>query len=126
MVLGNLLAILKRNKDKKIAQESLKTSPRTSKQTNSAMLKNQVSQGKATLAIAPLKRSIVFIVIGLIAFTWAILHHAFGGIRHLIWDLSIAHTYPWREYLTRATLVASLLCASLFWIALFWTGGRPS
>mgnify|MGYP000897703473 CR=1 FL=1 len=71
MVLGNLLAILKRNKDKKIAQESLKTSPRTSKQTNSAMLKNQVSQGKATLAIAPLKRSIVFIVIGLIAFTWA-------------------------------------------------------
>lgn len=62
----------------------------------------------------------------LIAFTWAILHHAFGGIRHLIWDLSIAHTYPWREYLTRATLVASLLCASLFWIALFWTGGRPS
>lgn len=62
----------------------------------------------------------------LIAFSWAILHHAFGGIRHLIWDLSIAHTYPWREYLTRATLIASLVCAGLFWIALFWTGGHPS
>lgn len=62
----------------------------------------------------------------LIAFTWAILHHAFGGVRHLIWDLSIAHTYPWREYLTRATLIASLVCASLFWITLLWTGGHPS
>ena len=62
----------------------------------------------------------------LFVFTWAILHHAFGGIRHLIWDLSIAHTYPWREYLTRATLAASLACAVLFWIALLWTGGHPS
>lgn len=61
----------------------------------------------------------------LFAFTWAILHHAFGGIRHLIWDLSIAHTYPWREYLTRATLIASLVCAGLFWITLLWTGGHP-
>lgn len=63
----------------------------------------------------------------LVAFTWAILHHALGGIRHLIWDLSIAHTYPWREYLTRATLVASLAGAGLFWIALLlWAGGHPS
>ncbi len=87
----------------------------------------------AALAAGPRPYEVMRQVLGswaglpiLIAFTWAILHHAFGGIRHLIWDLSIAHTYPWREYLTRATLVASLLCASLFWIALFWTGGRPS
>ncbi len=53
----------------------------------------------------------------LFGFTWALLHHAFGGIRHLVWDLSIAHTYPAREYLTRATLVASLALTILFWAA---------
>lgn len=61
----------------------------------------------------------------LFAFTWALLHHAFGGIRHLIWDLSIAHTYPSREYLTQATLIASVVCAGGFWIALYWVGGNP-
>ena len=53
----------------------------------------------------------------LLGFTWALLHHAFGGIRHLVWDLSIAHTYPAREYLTLATLVASLVLTILFWAA---------
>jgi succinate dehydrogenase / fumarate reductase cytochrome b subunit len=60
----------------------------------------------------------------LFAFTWALLHHVFGGIRHLIWDLSIAHTYPSREYLTQATLIASMVCAAGFWIALYWVGGN--
>lgn len=87
----------------------------------------------AALATGPQTYEVMQKVLGswvglviLFAFTWAILHHAFGGIRHLIWDLSIAHTYPWREYLTRATLIASLVCASLFWIALLWGGENPS
>jgi succinate dehydrogenase / fumarate reductase cytochrome b subunit len=54
----------------------------------------------------------------LFGFTWALFHHAFGGIRHLVWDLGIAHTYPWREYLTRATLFASSACTVLFWLSL--------
>ncbi len=54
----------------------------------------------------------------LVCFTWALLHHAFGGVRHLVWDISIAHTYPWREYLTRATLFASLAGTVLFWLSL--------
>lgn len=54
----------------------------------------------------------------LFGYTWALLHHAFGGIRHIVWDLSVAHTYPWREYLTRATLFASLACTVLFWLSL--------
>jgi succinate dehydrogenase / fumarate reductase cytochrome b subunit len=65
-------------------------------------------------------------IVVLFCFTWALLHHAFGGVRHLIWDLSIAHTYPWREYLTRATLLASLACSALFWLSLALFGrGSP-
>lgn len=52
----------------------------------------------AALAAGPRPYEVMQQVLGswaglpiLIAFTWAILHHAFGGIRHLIWDLSIAH-----------------------------------
>jgi len=66
-------------------------------------------------------RSMLGSPVGLVAlfgFTWALLHHAFGGVRHLVWDLSIAHTYPWREYLTRATLLASSACTALFWLSL--------
>ncbi len=72
MVFGNLLAVIKRKRDKKIAQESLKTNPRATKQTTSTLVKNQVSQGKATLAIAPLYRSIIYIVIGLFVLSWAV------------------------------------------------------
>ncbi|MGO3934262.1 hypothetical protein [Rhodopseudomonas pseudopalustris] len=53
----------------------------------------------------------------LLGFTWALLHHAFGELRHLVCDLSIAHAYPAREYLTLATLVASLVLTILFWTA---------
>jgi hypothetical protein len=71
MVVGNLFAILKRKRDKKNALESLKISTRTSKQTTQTMVKNQVAQGKATLAVAPIYRSVIFIIIGLLAFSWA-------------------------------------------------------
>lgn len=71
MIVGNSLAIIKRKRDKQIAQESLKTSPRTSKHTTQTMVKNQVAQGKATLAVAPIYRSVIFIVIGLLVFSWA-------------------------------------------------------
>lgn len=72
MAFGNTMAIVRRNKDKKIAQESLKKSPRTSKHQTSTMVKNQVAQGKATLAVAPLSRSLIYVVIGLLVFAWAL------------------------------------------------------
>lgn len=52
----------------------------------------------------------------LFGFTWALLHHALGGIRHLIWDTGRAHDYPWREYLAQATIVGSVALTMLVWI----------
>ncbi len=57
-------------------------------------------------------------------FTWAALHHAFGGLRHLVLDSGWAHDYPWREYLARASIIASLTGAALIWI--IWSAaGSP-
>lgn len=51
--------------------------------------------------------------------TWALFHHALGGIRHLIWDTGLAHDHPWREYLARATLAGSVAVTILLWIAVW-------
>ncbi|MFN8016343.1 MAG: hypothetical protein U0R17_07050 [Acidimicrobiia bacterium] len=71
MVIGNIFAIAKRRKDEVMAKDSLRKSSRTSKQTANALAKNQIKQGNATLAVAPLGRSIIFIAIGLIVSLWA-------------------------------------------------------
>lgn len=52
----------------------------------------------------------------LLGFTWTLLHHMLGGIRHLIWDTGRAHDYPWREYLARATIIGSVALTILLWI----------
>ena len=72
MVIGNVMAIVRRGRDRKVARESLKSNPRTSRHQNEVLVKNQIKQGKATLAVAPLGRSIVFIIIGLVVSIWAL------------------------------------------------------
>ncbi len=71
MVIGNSIAIYRRKGDKTMAQQSLQKSNRASRQASTVLAKNQIKQGKATLAVAPLGRSIVFIIIGLFAVIWA-------------------------------------------------------
>lgn len=52
----------------------------------------------------------------LIGFTWALLHHALGGIRHLIWDLRYGMGPGEREWLARATLIGSVTLTILLWV----------
>ena len=63
-------------------------------------------------------RSLPGLVI-LFGFTWAILHHALGGVRHIIWDTGWVHDYPWREYLARATIFGSLSVAVFLWVVVY-------
>lgn len=53
----------------------------------------------------------------LFGFTWALLHHSLGGIRHLVWDLGYALGPKWRELLATGSLVASILLTVLVWVA---------
>lgn len=51
----------------------------------------------------------------LLGFTWSLLHHALGGVRHLIWDLGYGFEPNEREWLARATLIGSIALTILVW-----------
>jgi succinate dehydrogenase cytochrome b556 subunit len=44
----------------------------------------------------------------LFGFTWALMHHMLGGIRHFIWDTGYGFDHGGREWLARATIIGSL------------------
>lgn len=53
----------------------------------------------------------------LFGFTWALVHHMLGGIRHFIWDMGHGFELAEVEYLARATLGGSLALTVVLWIA---------
>jgi succinate dehydrogenase / fumarate reductase, cytochrome b subunit len=60
----------------------------------------------------------------LFGYTWALLHHMLGGIRHLIWDLGYGFGPIEREWLTVATLVGSVGLTVLIWfVGYLFMGG---
>ena len=52
----------------------------------------------------------------LLGFTWALLHHMLGGIRHLIWDTGHGLGPGVRDWIARMTLIGSLSLTALIWI----------
>ena len=51
----------------------------------------------------------------LFGFTWALLHHMLGGIRHLIWDTGAGYSAAARNGLAWATLAGSVVLTLLVW-----------
>ncbi|MFC3691491.1 succinate dehydrogenase, cytochrome b556 subunit [Chenggangzhangella methanolivorans] len=51
----------------------------------------------------------------LFGYTWALVHHAIGGIRHLIWDVGRGFG-PERELLYRLSLGGSIVLTIVIWI----------
>ena len=51
----------------------------------------------------------------LFGYTWALIHHALGGIKHLIWDLGYGFGPAEREWLTAATLAGSIALTVVLW-----------
>lgn len=72
MAIGNVMAILRRKRDRDNARENLQHANRASRQTSTMLAKKQIKEGKATLAVAPLWRSITYVVIGTLVFIWAV------------------------------------------------------
>jgi succinate dehydrogenase / fumarate reductase cytochrome b subunit len=52
----------------------------------------------------------------LFGYTWALIHHALGGIRHLIWDTGHGFGPSEREWLARANLAGSIVLTVILWI----------
>ena len=51
----------------------------------------------------------------LLGYTWALVHHMLGGIRHFIWDTGRG-LGPERQALARTTLVGSVSITFLLWV----------
>ena len=62
----------------------------------------------------------------LFGYTWALMHHMLGGIRHLIWDTGYGFGEHEREWLAVATIVGSISLTIVIWIVgyLFVGGAR--
>ncbi|MGL4488328.1 MAG: succinate dehydrogenase, cytochrome b556 subunit [Rhizobiaceae bacterium] len=53
----------------------------------------------------------------LFGFTWALVHHMLGGIRHLIWDTGRLFDKDTSTKLAYATIIGSVLLTVLIWVA---------
>jgi succinate dehydrogenase / fumarate reductase cytochrome b subunit len=61
----------------------------------------------------------------LFGYTWALLHHTLGGIRHLIWDTLHGLEPTDREMLTIASLVGSVALTLIIWVVGYLAMGGP-
>ena len=61
----------------------------------------------------------------LFGYTWALLHHMLGGIRHLIWDIGLGFEPAEREFLALATIVGSVALTLVVWVIGYLAMGGP-
>lgn len=61
----------------------------------------------------------------LFGYTWALMHHMLGGIRHLIWDNGYGFGPQEREWLAAATLVGSVSLTIVIWVLGYLYMGGP-
>jgi len=52
----------------------------------------------------------------LFGYSWALIHHTLGGIRHLIWDTLRGFEPSEREMLALATIVGSVALTLILWV----------
>jgi succinate dehydrogenase / fumarate reductase, cytochrome b subunit len=52
----------------------------------------------------------------LFGFTWALIHHALGGIRHFIWDAGRGFELGMVEKMVKAHLAGSIVLTLLLWV----------
>lgn len=55
-------------------------------------------------------------IIVLVGFSWALIHHALGGIRHFIWDTAAGLDIGTVDLLSWATIVLSVLMTAALWL----------
>lgn len=58
----------------------------------------------------------------LFGYTWALLHHMIGGIRHFIWDTGRGFELPTVELMARLSIAGSLALTVLVWAAAYAMG----
>ena len=59
----------------------------------------------------------------LFMFSWALIHHMLGGMRHLIWDTGHGLDKTSIELFAWGTIIGSTLLTLLVWCAAYWLRG---
>ena len=58
--------------------------------------------------------------VALFGFTWSLVHHMLGGLRHWVWDFAVMMEPGQREALAWATLAGSVILTLLIWTVFVW------
>lgn len=58
----------------------------------------------------------------LFGFTWSLMHHMVGGLRHFVWDTAAMMEPGQRETMAWATIIGSVLLTLLIWTVFVWVG----
>jgi succinate dehydrogenase / fumarate reductase, cytochrome b subunit len=61
----------------------------------------------------------------LFGYTWALMHHMLGGIRHLIWDSGHGFGPQEREWLAMASIIGSVSLTIVIWVVGYLFIGGP-
>ena len=59
----------------------------------------------------------------LFGFSWALIHHFLGGLRHLLWDTGRGFDLKTIEWLARGNLLGSIALTILLWVVVY--GVKP-
>ncbi len=51
----------------------------------------------------------------LLGYTWALIHHMLGGLRHLMWDLGYGFEKAFSTKLAKANIIASIVLTIAVW-----------
>lgn len=62
----------------------------------------------------------------LIGYTWALVHHLVGGIRHFIWDTGRGYDLAIIDLLSWGTIAVSATATVLIWAYVLLSGGPAS
>ncbi|MET0574892.1 MAG: succinate dehydrogenase, cytochrome b556 subunit [Mesorhizobium sp.] len=59
----------------------------------------------------------------LFGYTWALMHHMMGGIRHLVWDTGVGLEKHTASKIGWATLISSIVLTLLIWVVGYMARG---
>jgi succinate dehydrogenase / fumarate reductase, cytochrome b subunit len=60
----------------------------------------------------------------LFLYSWSLVHHMLGGIRHHVWDTGALHDKVSIEVLAWATIIGSTVLTILLWCLGYWLRGQ--
>lgn len=55
----------------------------------------------------------------LFGFTWALVHHMLGGLRHFIWDFGVGMDAPARDRIAILNIIGSIAVTLILWAVVF-------